>query len=109
MDIPIIKNNSKFILFSVIVTLITIVTIFIINIVPPNEKPIDYEVKVLDKCYLTLHNLIWIRNWNDSFRETDVKTFVYSQTKPFLIELLNNVTDDCLCCPSNYNQHLNFQ
>ncbi len=68
------------------------------------DSPIDYELKNLDECYLTIHNFISIKS-NSSV--SDVKTYIYSATRPFLIELINNATQDCLCCPNNFNQHLN--
>ena len=70
------------------------------------ELPIDYSNKILDDCYLTLHNLISIQFSNHSNYNSTVKTYIYSASKPFLIELLNNSTDDCLCCPTNFNEHL---
>src|SRR6266481_2266153 len=69
-----------------------------------DRSAIDFEMKALDNCYLTLHNLISIKTFNNSSNpETNVKTFIYSVSKPFIIELLNNFTDDCLCCPNKYN------
>jgi hypothetical protein len=68
------------------------------------DSPIDYELKNLDECYLTIHNFISIKS---NSNVSDVKTYIYSATRPFLIELINNATQDCLCCPNNFNQHLN--
>jgi hypothetical protein len=76
-----------------------------------NERmPIDFELKNLDECYLTIHNLISINSnrENNSTYNSNSKTFVYTSTKPFLIELLNNATKDCICCPNNFNEHLNI-
>lgn len=63
-----------------------------------DSEPVDYEMKNIDECYLTVHNFIRIskeKNFSNAF---DFKTYVYSYTKPYLIELLQNNTDDCLCC-----------
>ena len=67
--------------------------------------PVDHEIKDIDDCFLTIHNLISIK-MNDSTSDHDVKTYIYSATKPFLIELINNSTKDCLCCPNDLNNYL---
>lgn len=69
---------------------------------------VDCEL-FIDDCYLTVHNLISIKQINESSSESDVKTYIFSATKPFLIELLKNTSKDCICCPDNFNQHLNFK
>ena len=68
------------------------------------NKPVDCEMKILDECYLTLHNLISIKIFNGSEVKNSVNTFIYSASKPFFIEILNNVTEDCICCPNDLNQ-----
>ena len=74
------------------------------------NNPIDY-IKKIDDCYLTIHNFVSINstpviqnvvnksninvklNSNQNF-----KTYIYSYTKPYIIELAQNSTKDCLCC-----------
>ena len=67
------------------------------------EKPIYYELKnINDNCYLTIHNLISINstigNGNNISTNEKFKSYIYSYTKPYLLELIHNSTDDCLCC-----------
>ena len=67
------------------------------------EKPIDYELKnIIDNCYLTIHNLISINttigNGKNISSNEKFKSYIYSYTKPYLLELIQNSTDDCLCC-----------
>jgi hypothetical protein len=47
----------------------------------------------LNECYLVLHTLI-----SDNYK--NVSTYINSYTKPFMIELVNNATQDCICCPN---------
>ncbi len=47
----------------------------------------------LNECYLVVHTLI-------SNNYKNVSTYINSYTKPFLIELVNNATQDCICCPN---------
>ena len=61
----------------------------------------DYEKIDLEKCFMTIHHLISIENNNELNSKASVQTFVYMATKPHLIQLLNNVSEDCLCCPNN--------
>ena len=51
--------------------------------------PIDHPIN-LNECYLVVHTLI---------SDGNVTTYVNSYTKPFLIELVSNASNDCLCCP----------
>ena len=73
------------------------------------EKPIDYELKnIIDNCYLTIHNLISINTTNENMNSNGIeknistnekfKSYIYSYSKPYLLELIQNSTDDCLCC-----------
>ena len=66
--------------------------------------PIDFEMKIMDQCYLTVQNIIKYDVSNES--KTKVSSFIYSATKPFLIELINNATNDCICSQNLYNEHL---
>ena len=62
----------------------------------------DYEKIDLENCFMTIHHLISIENDNNNLKSNaNVQTFVYMATKPHLIQLLNNVSEDCLCCPNN--------
>ena len=47
----------------------------------------------LNECYLVLHTLI-----SDNYK--NVSSYINSYTKPFMIELVNNATQDCICCPN---------
>ena len=79
------------------------------------SHPIDYIIKEdLDKCYLSVHNLVSFNTTIDlisrttyGFKDIKIKnsshkqsfnTYISSYTKPFLIELMQNSTKDCLCC-----------
>ncbi len=82
-----------------------------INFEFDKKYPIDFELKPnLDNCYLTIHNFISFNstmtsNGTDSLQafyqsnQQKFKTYVYSYTKPYLIELVHNSSKDCLCCP----------
>ena len=72
-----------------------------------NRNQLDQDIKI-EECFLTVHNFINFnsnvlsRN-NKSFdnilkNDQNFKTYVYSYTKPFLIELVQNATKNCLCC-----------
>ena len=66
-------------------------------------KPIDSEMKTnLDDCYLTIHNFVSVnQTWekrNESSNKHIIKTYIYSYTKPYLLELVQNSTESCLCC-----------
>ena len=65
-----------------------------------NELPIDYILKQdLDKCYLKIHNFVSIDSQaKDNSTQKNFKTYIYSYTKPYLIELVQNSTENCLCC-----------
>jgi hypothetical protein len=74
-----------------------------------NERQlIDCEIKELENCFITLHNFISLKNYeNNSIKpEASVKTYIYSVSKPFLLEILNNATEDCLCCTNNQNEFI---
>src|SRR5882757_8210101 len=74
-----------------------------------NHQPIDYIVKEeLDKCYLSVHNFISLNstlvqqknastlNFNNNSQI--FHTYISSFSKPYLLELVHNSTEDCLCC-----------
>ena len=96
----------------IILSIIKFITIFtlLVSIIHRLEtierSPIDYELKVLDQCYLTVHNFISFKsdaflNSRDFFKYNttqNFKTYIYSYTKPYLLELVQNSTKDCLCC-----------
>ncbi len=110
------KYNFIIILFSI---LIIFVILYVINKsvdiqvqIGEIKYPIDFEAKYkLDECYLTVHNFISInfssieKNTNESgenyhtFKKEYFKTYITSFTKPYLIELMQNTSKDCLCCP----------
>ena len=66
-------------------------------------KPTEFENKPnFDDCYLTIHNFVSVnQTWekrNDSSNKHIIKTYIYSYTKPYLLELVQNSTESCLCC-----------
>ena len=72
------------------------------NIIDDRTKPIDFELKPFDECFLTIHNFISINSSNQT--GSSLKTYIYTATKPFLLEILNNSTNDCLCCPEDVQE-----
>ncbi len=102
------KNDQKLKLLLIIN--IFLLKIFLIIFIINNykkceiiEKPIDYELKnIIDNCYLTIHNLISINttigNENNISTNEKFNSYIYSYTKPYLLELIQNSTEDCLCC-----------
>ena len=77
------------------------------------QQPIDYILKEgLENSYLTLHNIISINNSLDfskinNSNYVNIKndkpintfhTYITSYSKPFLLELIHNSTQDCVCC-----------
>jgi hypothetical protein len=82
----------------------------IINFEYKQEKyPIDYQIKDINDCYLTVHNFVSVNSTIEQTQSTIIskdvknkfnfKTYIYSYTKPYLLELIQNSTKDCLCCP----------
>ena len=115
------KQNYYFNILYILcyISIILIISIYLtknININIKNceiENPIDYQIRdSLDKCYLTIHNFIKINssifqlNTNDSNEKLNFtqnnqqsfNTYITSYSKPYLIELIHNSTEDCLCC-----------
>ena len=78
-------------------------------------KPITFKIEItngtkeevpkthnMDSCYLTIHNFVSLNKFDEYRNINEIikfKTFIYSYTKPFLLELINNATTDCICCP----------
>ena len=63
--------------------------------IPQQQDFID-----LNDCYLTIHNFVSIHNnqtYNNFDQNLKFKSYIYSYTKPFLLELMNNISKDCLC------------
>ncbi|SRR5260370_37015765 len=92
-------NNKALNIIVIIIILINyILLISIIIKINSNiiREPIDYVIKDIEECYLTIHNLINVQDINSD--NVKFKTFIYSYTKPYLIELVQNSTHDCLCC-----------
>ena len=96
-------NILKIILIIVIIVMQFILIFNSVNInieLNSNEKqPIDYQIKDIDECYLTVHNFVSMksRQKNKSKNNIEFKTYIYSYTKPYLLELVQNSTHDCLC------------
>lgn len=63
---------------------------------------IDYELKNLDDCLITVHNFIRMSdncsNGEKNMNDFDFKSYISTYTKPYLIQLLNNNSKNCLCC-----------
>ena len=67
------------------------------------------EIERQEECFITIHNFVKFNStaiiekspgvndvhWNTN---QNFKTYIYSYTRPFLIELIQNSTQDCLCC-----------
>ena len=76
----------------------------------------DYETtQDLDECYLTIHNFVAFNSTFDIQQNTNFSestnlfiknftqkqsfhTYISSYNKPFLLEMVQNATNDCLCC-----------
>lgn len=94
-------ENRKLII-TILISIILNISLLIINISENKcQYPIDYIIKDnLDQCYLSVHNIISINtslknnNWTNNYFHTYISSF----TKPFLLELVQNSTQDCLCC-----------
>ena len=108
------KINILILINLIIFDLISIISIINNNKICENEKPIDYILKNdMNECYLTIHNLIsmktTINEKNQNSKKYNItnnqefKTYIYSFSKPYLLELIQNSTEDCLCC----NQFMN--
>ena len=95
-----------FILLTFCLTIIiTILNINILIKIDDNKCPIDYIMKFDDQCLINLQNIIHVRT--DESVHPEVRTFVYKLYKPFLMEILNNQTSDCICSENYHNEHLN--
>ena len=103
------KINILILINMIIFDLFSIISIINNHKICENEKPIDYILKNdLNQCYLTIHNLISIittiddnnknaKEFNISNNE-EFKAYIYSYSRPYLLELIQNSTEDCLCC-----------
>lgn len=104
-----VKEYLSFTAIFLNVIFLIIITILINSKLNNNScenKSVDYQMKdIFDNCYLTIHNFVSI---NTSVVKNDLnniiqnkhsfKTYLYGYTKPYLIELVQNNTKDCLCC-----------
>ena len=70
---------------------------------------LNCEIEKQEECFITIHNFVKFNSTaiiekspgvNDVHWKTNqnFKTYIYSYTRPFLIELIQNSTQDCLCC-----------
>ena len=79
---------------TIIITSLMIISLYFYN--SNNETE-------LNNCYLVIHNFFSIR-YNKSNMEAhlnksfDLKTYVSSYTKPYLIEMISNLNKTCVCC-----------
>ena len=93
------------------IPLLIIISLIFISVLIIYSDPINIKIEFinntkanitdLDKCYLTIHNFVSIHQKNKFGHSNDsinFKTFIYSYTRPFLLELIQNSTDDCVCC-----------
>ena len=79
------------------------------------HRSIDFELKAeLEKCYLTVHNFVSFNSTieinpysnlsekniklNESLQNQNFHTYISAYNKPFLIELIQNTKNSCLCC-----------
>lgn len=94
-------ENRKLII-TILISIILNISLLIINISENKcQYPIDYIIKDnLDQCYLSVHNIISINTSlkNNNLNNNYFHTYISSFTKPFLLELVQNSTQDCLCC-----------
>ena len=88
--------------------ILSILTNYSVKLKFDNElNPIDSEIKAnLEECYLTVHNFVSIKqisqNGTELKNQHNFKTYLYSYTKPYLLELVQNSTEVCLCCDLLY-------
>ena len=54
--------------------------------------------KQLQECFISLTNFVTIRPKNYTNYEFQLETFAHSYTSPYLIQLIQNSKNDCLCC-----------
>lgn len=99
---------QKFISKIILILLFAIYIYFLVNEFISKENlntksKVDYDFKVLDDCYLKLDTLISINFTNVSNYDSKINSYIYSSTKPFMIELLQNASNDCICCPNNHS------
>ena len=95
-----------FILICLIIILLSILYIsynktIIFNIEYGTRQPVDYIIKDLENCYLTIHNFVsfnsTLNNQNKMETSQNFKTYIYSYSRPYLIELIQNTSRDCFC------------
>lgn len=54
----------------------------------------------IDKCYLSIQNFVTMRYAKhnvSSEKQFDMQSYITSYSKPYLIQLLQHETKDCLC------------
>ena len=72
------------------------------------KDPMDCQLSI-EKCFLEVHNFIQLNSTamigeNVSSKAVNLvtdksfKTYISSYTKPYLIELIQNSTKNCICC-----------
>lgn len=99
-----INNTFKIkynIIYILILTIITQMIFFIIyyKLNCSEICPIDYEIKNIDDCYLTIHNLISTNLFdkNNKYKNQTINTYIYKYSKPYLIQMINNSSNNILC------------
>ena len=104
-----IKLNFCFQILNIIISLVIFEITFDLNQKFQNyQQAIDCTLLAPEQCYFSVQNFIGIKEIGDNNFTSQVKTYIYSFTKPFLIELIQNSTKDCICCENHLNQHFNF-
>lgn len=60
----------------------------------------DYNAKILKSCFISIENFVTLRQSNITKSNSfEMKTYASSYSTPYLIELIQQATRDCLCCP----------
>ena len=83
-----------------------------------NQLIIENQLKNdSNQCYLTIYNLISIQTTIDEKNKSpkkynisnnkDFKAYIYSYSRPYLLEIIQNSTEDCLCC-NKFTNNSNF-
>ena len=78
-----------------LVDLLIIVSVWITIYLQLNTSNVD-----IDKCYLSIQNFVTMRHFCHNVskdEQFDLKTYISSYSKPYLIQLLQQETKDCLC------------
>src|SRR5215469_14142855 len=53
-----------------------------------------------DDCYLSIHNFVSVKKYSKTNKTVNVESFIHRFSKPFVLQIIKNAENDCLCCPS---------